>query len=217
MFKLDIKPLPTGKIGDRIFAVKTSMVNFYIYISGGDAVCFDSGFGHITIVRGLRRAGVDPDGVSHLFLTHSDFDHAGGVRIFKNARVFLSADEEQMIQKKKARMVGFHNSAIRGEYTLLKDDEQVQAGGITVKAIATPGHTPGSMSYLVDGFVLFTGDAFKLFNGRVDALRPYINMDTERQKESIRKLARLTNVGLACTAHWGYTENFDRAIGGWRN
>ena len=43
-------------------------------------------------------------------------------------------------------------------------------------------------------------------------IRPYINMDTEQQKQSIQKLAALENIRLACTAHWGCTDEFDKAI-----
>jgi len=34
-------------------------------------------------------------------LTHSDFDHAGGLSLFENAEIYLSRDEEQMITKKE--------------------------------------------------------------------------------------------------------------------
>ena len=98
---------------------------------------------------------------------------------------------------------------------LLKDNDVVTVGSIKVRAIATPGHTPGSMSYLVDEAILFCGDAFKLIDDKVYPIKHY-TMDTERQKESIRKLAGLDNVCLACTAHRGYTEKFSEAIGSWK-
>jgi glyoxylase-like metal-dependent hydrolase (beta-lactamase superfamily II) len=92
----------------------------------------------------------------------------------------------------------------------------VRVGSIKVQAIATPGHTTGSMSYLIDGSILFVGDTFKLRDDMVYAKRPYINMDTDRQKASIRRLAQLTHVALACTAHNGYTEEFDHAMSKWK-
>ena len=79
-----------------------------------------------------------------------------------------------------------------------------------------PGHTAGSISYLVNGVILFVGDTFKLVDGKVRSLRSYINMDTRDQEESIRKLAALENIQMALTAHWGYTREFDQAIGEWR-
>jgi hydroxyacylglutathione hydrolase len=114
-------------------------------------------------------------------------------------------------------MAGFiYNFQIKRSYGLLPDDQVVAAGPTEIRAIATPGHTAGSMSYLVDESLLFTGDAFKLLDGRVCALRPYVNLDTRMQEESIRKLARLEGVRLACTAHWGCTAAFEAVMRGWK-
>ncbi|MCB9091944.1 MAG: MBL fold metallo-hydrolase [Halobacteriovoraceae bacterium] len=41
---------------------------------------------------------------------------------------------------------------------LISDDEEFSAGGLIIKALSTPGHTPACLSYLI-GDCLFTGDA----------------------------------------------------------
>jgi hydroxyacylglutathione hydrolase len=155
--------------------------------------------------------------VTHLFLTHSDFDHADGLAVFEEAEIYLSSGEEQMITGQAARMLGLlYNSRIKRPYHLLRDNDVVVAGSINIRAISTPGHTTGSMSYLVNESILFVGDTFKLIDNQVFPKRRYINMNTEQQKESIRKLARLDNVYLACTAHNGYTKEFRHAMSNWR-
>ncbi len=51
---------------------------------------------------------------------------------------------------------------------LLIDDEQVQLGAATIRVLHTPGHTPGSCCFLVDG-QLFTGDTLFVGDaGRTD-------------------------------------------------
>ncbi|HVO71211.1 MAG TPA: hypothetical protein VMT24_14270, partial [Aggregatilineaceae bacterium] len=77
-------------------------------------------------------------------------------------------------------------------------------------------HTPGSMSFLVNESVLFVGDTFKVREEQVRNIRPYINMDTEQQKSSIRTLAQLEGVQLACTGHSGCTREFSQAIQAWK-
>jgi hydroxyacylglutathione hydrolase len=202
---------------DNLLAVKTGSVNFFIYKSDEDFICFDSGFGKSLIIRQLNSLGMDPGKITHVFLTHSDFDHASGSALFDRARIYLSADEEPMITGKKARMLGFiYNSKIKRLYHLLHDNEVVTISSTNILAIATPGHTAGSMSYLVNGSILIVGDTFKLIDGKVCSLRGYINMDTERQKVSIRKLACLDHVELACTAHTGYTREFNEAMRDWK-
>jgi len=53
---------------------------------------------------------------------------------------------------------------------LIGDGETLEAGSLEVKAIATPGHTPACLSYLI-GDALFTGDALFMHDygtGRTD-------------------------------------------------
>ena len=40
---------------------------------------------------------------------------------------------------------------------LLEDGQKLSFGALSIKALATPGHTPGCMSFLLDG-MLFCGD-----------------------------------------------------------
>ena len=217
MPKKSIGPLATGKVSENIFAIKTRTVNFFVFQYAEITIAIDSGFGKNLILSQLKYLGLDPKNITHVFLTHSDFDHTGGVNLFENAKVYLSADEETMITGKRARMLGFvYNSRIKKPYQLLNDNDVVSLGRLAIHAITTPGHTPGSMSYLVNESILFVGDTFKLIDDRVYPLRRYINMDTEQQKASIRKLARLDGVKLACTAHTGYTKAFDQAIQAWK-
>lgn len=214
---IHIDPINSGKIQDNVYAVKTGPVNFFVYKINDNYICFDSGFRKSLIKNQLQGLGIDSKKITHLFLTHSDFDHTEGLALFSKAKIYISSDEEQMMTKKKARMLGFiYNSKIKRPYHLLNDDDVVTVGSIEIRAIATPGHTPGSMSYLVNESILFIGDTFKLVNHKVYPLQRYINMDTEQQKKSIRKLARLDNVSLACTAHAGYTDDFHEAISAWK-
>jgi hydroxyacylglutathione hydrolase len=213
---MHLHPIETGRMAEHLYAVKTGTVNFFVYQDAGQAICIDAGFGKNIILRELGRLNIDPGSITHLFLTHSDLDHAGGSALFEKAKIYLSAGEEPMITRKKARMFGFiYNPRLERAYQLLNDGDLVSAGPIQIRAIATPGHTLGSMSYFVNESILFVGDTFKLIDGKVYPKRPYINMDTEQQKASIRKLARLEAVRLACTAHNGYTEAFHEAIRDW--
>jgi hypothetical protein len=71
-------------------------------------------------------------------------------------------------------------------------------------------------SYLVVDRFLFTGDTLVLRNGQARPFYGLFNIDTATQKQSIRKLARLQNVALLCTAHTGCTTDYERAMVHWR-
>ena len=184
-------PISTGKIIDNLYVVKTGTVNFYIYKNDYDIICIDSGFGKNIILRELTSLGLSPDSITHLFLTHSDIDHISGAQLFQNAKIYLSADEEQMITREKARMFGrIYNPKIKGMYNLLDDNNEVDVGSIKVRVIATPGHTPGSMSYLVNESVLFVGDTFRLIDNKIYPMRQFINI-LRRQIKGNQKVAPL--------------------------
>ena len=211
-------PTKTGKITDNIFTIKAMIVNMFIIKYGDRVICIDTGLGSSIIKMGLKKLNIDPETVSHIFLTHSDYDHAGCIDLFKNASVFLSRNEEQMITGKKSRAFGIrYNNPIKREYSLLDNDEVVEIDDISVRGIETPGHTPGSMSYLINDEYLFVGDSMALIGNRVHSFPFFINMDTPTQKESIKKLSGLKDVKLVCTAHSGYTKDFSNAVKAWRD
>lgn len=198
------KPIKTQQLTDNIYAVRTLISNFYIYTDGEHTICFDTGFMPIIIKNQLRKMNISTDQISHIFLTHSDFDHVGGIKLFKNGQIYLSTDEEKMVTFKVPRKFILFNKRIPRNYKTLKDGDITCIGKIKVKAIPTPGHTPGSMSYLVNDSILFTGDTLTIRNGKVKPFFWLQNMNTNIQKESIKKLLKIDSIKLICTGHTGY-------------
>lgn len=88
----------------------------------------------------------------------------------------------------------------------LHDGDVLHLGDITLRVIATPGHTDDSVSYLVDGRV-FTGDALLIHGcGRTD----FQNGDAGQLYDSITKrLFTLPDETVVCPAHdyHGYTSS----------
>jgi len=209
------------KVADNVYEIKSRFVSMFVYNADELLVCFDTGFDEKTVKDGFDQLGFDAAAVKYVFITHSDRDHVGGLQLFKHAEVYLSIDEEQMITRKTPRFFGItHNPPITRDYTLLNDGDTVQAGPVRVKALATPGHTPGSMSYVVNDSILFAGDTVVLKNGKARPfsklhLRDLSHMDTATQARSMRKLAHLSDIALMLTAHSGFTTEFDSAMTEW--
>jgi len=210
-------PVDTGQVAENVYAVRVKDANMFIYADGEHAIAIDAAYAGDALREELKRLPISPGSVTHLFLTHADVDHTGGLDLFPNAQIHLSEDEEPMIDGTTPRLFWvYHSPKIGRAYTLLADGNVITAGTIKVQAIATPGHTPGSMSFLVNDSVLFTGDTLKLQNGLLDTFYRLLSVDTATQRESIEKLAGLQNVALLCTAHTGCTTDYARAMKYWR-
>jgi glyoxylase-like metal-dependent hydrolase (beta-lactamase superfamily II) len=213
--RLQLKPLNTGLVVDGVWAVRADTVNFFIAETEDGLACFDTGYRRFLIREELRKLGINRLDVRYVFLTHADIDHTRGLSLFPNAEVYLSHDEKQMITGFRTIRSAVRSPRIRRRYHLLRDGDVVQAGSASITAIETPGHTPGSMAYMLGGRYLFTGDTCKFADGKAYAGSHY-TMDIKRQEESIRKLAKLENIRYVFTAHAGYTADFDGAFGDWR-
>jgi glyoxylase-like metal-dependent hydrolase (beta-lactamase superfamily II) len=211
----------TGAITPMVWAIKDGMANLFIVRDGnsGTTIAIDAGMDPATVQAELARIGIDPATVQAVFFTHGDADHTGGLTAFGKAAMVLPEAEVAMVDGSvPRRMLGME---LRGTgfpvpYETIKADEIRSAGGLAVRAIATPGHTAGSTSYLVNGSLLFTGDLLILRGGKAEVLWSFINNDTAQSERSIRQLATREGVSLLATAHSGFSADFAGAMAAFR-
>ena len=152
------------KIDERVFLVDTGAGDFFKPFAGG--VLLDS----------LAAAGVGPDDVTDVLLTHAHDDHLGGLildgkMVFPNAVVRLSkSDFEFFMDSSNSAKAQYDMHYFDEAMSVLKpyadagkvatfDGPTEIAPGIT--ATIHPGHTPGSVFYTVesqDETIVFVGD-----------------------------------------------------------
>jgi hydroxyacylglutathione hydrolase len=101
--------------------------------------------------------------VGYILLTHCHYDHISGLNLLKqctDAPVVVHQSEAEWLMDPNLNRSIHTNSLIISEWPeiLLNGDEVVKYGTLTIKVIHTPGHTPGSTSFLIDNHYLFTGD-----------------------------------------------------------
>lgn len=100
----------------------------------------------------------------HLLLeTHAHADHLSSAQLLKRRHESKTGIGENIRTVQKTFKSFFalgDDFAVDGSQfdRLLRDGEVVEAGSLKVRAIATPGHTPACMSYMIED-ALFVGDA----------------------------------------------------------
>ena len=216
-------PQPTGKITDNLYTVQDKEVNLFIYSDGKNTICVDSGFRNNNYIKEeFKKIGIDPASITHLFLTHSDMDHAGAIEEsskadwFKNATIYLGKEEKKHITKEYRRKFIFYTPIrIKRKYELLDDGDEITVGNIKVKVLLTPGHTQGHLSFLINNKILCTGDLLLLKVGKVKQFYRIWNNDHQTNKETIKKIAKIRGIKVLCAAHSKSTFDVDYAFSEW--
>jgi hydroxyacylglutathione hydrolase len=217
-FQSEVKKMhstSTQKLTESIYCAKDVFVNAFFIRNNNYYIAIDAGNNAKSLRKQINSLNIDTAKVRFILLTHSDGDHVGGLSLFPNATIYLSKEEEQMINGKTSRMLVFKNHLNR-PYKTIDNNEVITFDNLSIKGILNPGHTPGSMSYIVNDSSIFTGDALSLIAEKVDVFNKLFNMDTQTQMKSIRKLALLEGVKHIYTAHYGYSDNFSGAFQSWK-
>jgi hydroxyacylglutathione hydrolase len=208
--------LPTaGETITNVFSINDSFVDLFLIKDGENYVAIDAGNGTESVSTELKKLNINPLMVVAVFLTHTDRDHVGGLSIFQNAKIYLAAEEVQMIDGRTSKFwFTKHTMKLKNQSTL-SDQEEIKINNLTIKGILTPGHTTGSMCYVVNGKYLFVGDAFQLKNGKLAKANEVFTMNLPLATKSFDKIAHLSGIEYIFTAHTGLSNNYSLAVSGW--
>ena len=134
----------------------------------GEAICIDPGDQPDEVLALAKDMGVTIKAIAN---SHAHVDHILGVRGVQaatGASFLLHESDLDLLRngwQGAASSFGIDESqAPPDPNAFVTNGDDVEVAGLKLKAIATPGHTPGSMSYYADG-LLFSGDT--LFRGSI--------------------------------------------------
>ena len=135
---VEIHKVVVGPLDNNVFVVRCRQT--------GEAVLLDAANEHERLLELCRTLNV-----RRVLETHGHWDHIQAVPAVRDAgyEVGITADDAAMLPSYDF---------------VLEDDSVIEVGRVRLRTIATPGHTPGSMCFVVEGSpVLLSGDT--LFPG----------------------------------------------------
>jgi glyoxylase-like metal-dependent hydrolase (beta-lactamase superfamily II) len=146
----------------------------FVYIVGcaetREAAVVDPAWDVPRILRVARDADLR---IRHILLTHCHPDHINGLAELleaTDAQVSIHADEMCYMRQASARF-GISLDFMNGwtaNFKLAADGDELRIGRIPVTCLHTPGHTPGSQCFLLEGNLLSGDTLFVGACGRVD-------------------------------------------------
>lgn len=183
-------------------------VSAFLLESGGKRILFDTGVGapDSRLLAGLSAAGVSPDDIDYIYLTHFHGDHIGGMMrgdsvVFPRAEVYAARQEYdgwmQMPDEKKAQVEAVMNAYQKRLHLVAYGD--TLPGGVV--AMACAGHTPGHTAYRAGRFLivgdLVHGAALQLAHPEICAAYDMDPQSAVEQRRHYLDYARRENLLLA--------------------
>lgn len=210
-------PVPTGPVSDFGFAVQDDFVNMFLLKDSTGYIAIDAGKDLDVVRAEFMKLKIRPEEVVAVFLTHTDMDHVAGLPLFPGAAVYLAGKEVKMLTGEEQKIPGYSNEISREDYTLLEDNQEVQIGNFQIRTILTEGHTSGSMCYLVNNRLLFTGDILSLHDGKLGPSVSFFDLDPAMTTASISRVTHLPAAEYILTSHWGVSNAYHYAVSDWKN
>ena len=167
--------------------------NCYILVDelSGLGAVVDPALYTTTLINAIKESGMTK--LAFILLTHGHSDHILGVydlkREYPDAQILIGDEDDICLTSSACSLaddLGIEQHPLHADRCLFDGDKFI-FGQEEVKVVATPGHTPGSVCYLINNN-MFSGDTlFFKTCGRTDLFRGNL---TDMQ-ESIKKLGKL--------------------------
>jgi glyoxylase-like metal-dependent hydrolase (beta-lactamase superfamily II) len=214
---------------DLNFLGRSGTIGAYLVPHSGGCILVETGPGSTiqNLIAGLKNYGYKVEDITDVMLTHIHLDHAGAsgwlaqhgcqIHVHENGAPHLINPEKLLASAK--RLYGEKMDTLWGEFlpvmedkiTVMHDNEQIEIGDLSIRALDVPGHANHHLVYLI-GDACFSGDigGIRLSPNQFLSLpMPPPDFHLEKWRESIQHIQKYdptriipTHFGVYSDASW---------------
>jgi glyoxylase-like metal-dependent hydrolase (beta-lactamase superfamily II) len=200
--RLYFRQLLSGRDFAQGDGIAAQMRNFAYLIGDrqtGDCVVVDPAYAAGDLLDTLEADGMHLSGV---LVTHHHPDHVGGsmmgFELKGLAELLERVSVPVHVNSHEALFVSRITGIAMSDLTQHEHGDKVNVGDIDIELLHTPGHTPGSQCFLLDGRLVAGDTLFLEGCGRTD----FPGGDSDEIFRSLQKLARLPGDPTVFPGHW---------------
>jgi metallo-beta-lactamase class B len=140
----------SAKVFDNLYFVGSKIHNSWALTSSEGIILIDTLWTYNSeeeIVGGLKKLGLDPAKVKYVIISHAHPDHVGGAKLMQDrysSRIVMGGPDWDSIEKS---VNGYPEGKPKRDI-VADDGQKITLGDTAVTIIATPGHTPGTLSMI---------------------------------------------------------------------
>jgi metallo-beta-lactamase class B len=139
-----------GKVFDNLYFVGSKVHSAWALTSSEGIILIDTIYDYNSeeaIVEGMKKLGLDPASVKFVIISHAHGDHIGGAKLMQDrfgSRIVISGPDWEYVEQSVNR---FPNGKPKRDIAAT-DGQKITLGDASVTLVATPGHTPGTLSMI---------------------------------------------------------------------
>jgi metallo-beta-lactamase class B len=172
-----------AKVADNLYFIGTKVHSAWALVGSEGIIVIEALFDYAAkdeILGGLQKLGLDPKKVKYVVLSHAHGDHDGGAKLLQDSiegvHIVYGPEDWDAVEKSADRPGGKPKKDVGAD-----DGMVVSVGDASVRVVTTPGHTPGTLSYLFEVRdngkplrIAYVGGTAIPFNGNVQYYDRYI-------------------------------------------
>ncbi|HEX4346124.1 MAG TPA: MBL fold metallo-hydrolase [Vicinamibacterales bacterium] len=201
-----------AKVADNLYFIGTQVHNAWALVGSDGIIVLEALFDYAApeeVIGGMKKVGLDPQKVKYIIISHAHSDHDGGAHFLQDsmptAHLVYGGPDWDAVEA-----AANHQGGKPKRDVTATDGQKFTVGDTSLQVIATPGHTPGTLSFLFEVKdhgkplrVAYVGGTAIPFNGTAAYYDTYL--------ASERKMAKAA-ADFGATAFMSNHSEFDNAF-----